>query len=133
MRFTMIGAIAMTLLVSACGEQIAATPESAKDQGRFSGIGVFEAGPLWSQMAVSPEPADAALARIADDEHVIVVIDSHTGEVRQCGDHSGHCVAMNPWKGAPVALPAKLQKHASEVVEGPLEDAQPNSSTAATE
>jgi len=69
-------------------------------------------------MTVSVGSADPAAATIADDEHVIVVIDSHTGEVRQCGDHSGYCVAMNPWNGAGSgvpALPAKLVKHAADL------------------
>jgi hypothetical protein len=116
MRIATFGVTGIALLVSACGEPIAASPDGSAKQGRFAGIGVFEAGPLWAQMTTSPAPADPAAAKIADDEHVIVVIDSHTGEVRQCGDHSGHCVAMNPWKGAPETLPVKLAKHASDVV-----------------
>ena len=68
-------------------------------------------------MTGSPTQVDAAMARLEDDEHIIVVLDSHTGEVRQCGDHSGFCVSMNPWTGtgAQVALPAKLTKHAADL------------------
>lgn len=63
------------------------------------------------------EPGDTALAKLQDDEHVIVVIDSHTGEVRQCGDHSGYCVSMNPWGGqaSGAMLPVKLSKHAADL------------------
>jgi len=67
-------------------------------------------------MAVSDPPNDPAAATIADDEHVIVVVDSRTGEVRQCGDHSGYCVRFDPWqeRGAPVA-PVRLSKHAADL------------------
>jgi hypothetical protein len=58
---------------------------------------------------------DATTAKIADDEHVIVVLDSHTGEVRQCGDHSGYCVATNPWTTSQATLPVRLSKHASDL------------------
>ncbi|MEO6040308.1 MAG: hypothetical protein ABIP41_00215 [Croceibacterium sp.] len=60
-----------------------------------------------------PAPSDPAAATIADDEHVIVVVDSITGEVRQCGDHSGYCVAMKPWSGG--SSPAMLSKHAADL------------------
>jgi hypothetical protein len=68
-------------------------------------------------MAAVNEPSDPAAARIADDEHVIVVVDSHTGEVRQCGDYSGACIAMNPWarNGSPNAAPIRLTKHAADL------------------
>ncbi len=56
----------------------------------------------------------------ADDGQVIVVIDRQTGEVRQCGNRSGFCVAMNPWKGTgrdrTPRLPAQLNKHAADLV-----------------
>ncbi|QYE33020.1 MULTISPECIES: hypothetical protein [Sphingosinicellaceae] len=60
--------------------------------------------------------SDAADARIENDEDVIVVLYSDTGEVRQCGDHSGDCVGMDPWSGAKAqgTLPARLTKHASD-------------------
>jgi hypothetical protein len=68
-------------------------------------------------MTGSSSNSDPALAKLQDDEHVIVVMDSHTGEVRQCGDHSGHCVSMNPWtsEGGQASLPVKLGKHAADL------------------
>ena len=65
----------------------------------------------------SPAPTDPALATIQDDEHVVVVLDSHTGEVRQCGDHSGYCISVNPWPGdrSRSLLPVKLGKHAADL------------------
>ncbi|MEO6360922.1 MAG: hypothetical protein ABIO43_10160 [Sphingomicrobium sp.] len=57
------------------------------------------------------------MAKLEDDENVIVVIDSQTGEVRQCGDHSGFCVTMTPWaaQGPRTAAPVKLKKHAADL------------------
>jgi hypothetical protein len=81
--------------------------------GRYAGIGVFEAGGLWQKMVVPKQAGAAAQAKTADDEHVIVVVDSDTGEIRECGDLTGYCVSMNPWaralapeQKAPVALGA---------------------------
>ena len=86
-------------------------------RGRYSGIGIYEAGRLWSQAKVDPATQMAGKAGLADDEHVIVVVDSRTGEVRQCGDHSGVCVAMNPWSGGRSAtkLPVELTKNAADL------------------
>ncbi len=64
----------------------------------------------------------------------IVVIDSHTGEVRQCGDYSGFCVTMNPWtgQGSRVEAPVKLKNHAADVQaedQASLDEAGPANST----
>lgn len=117
MRATIVVTLAFGILLSSCNQSPVPTSGGPRNQGRFAGIGVFDAGRLWAEMTASTSKADAALARIEDDEHVIVVLDSHTGEVRQCGDHSGYCVAMNPWsgKGAQNILPVKLTKHASDL------------------
>jgi uncharacterized lipoprotein NlpE involved in copper resistance len=87
----------------------------AKNPGRYAGIGTFEAGRLWEQMAGAPASQDPKAATLKDDEHVIVVIDSHTGEVRQCGDHSGVCVTTNPWSKSSIAAPVKLTKNAADL------------------
>jgi hypothetical protein len=84
--------------------------------GRYAGIGVYPAGSQWSRIAVSGQPADAAAARTIDDEHVIVVVDSKTGEVRQCGNLSGYCIGMNPWSKPLAAAqdePVPVTQHAS--------------------
>jgi hypothetical protein len=96
--------------LAGCGAHPART---ASHHGRYVGIGAYSAGALWSKMAVANPPRDPSAAKTADDEHVIVVVDSDTGEIRQCGDLSGYCIGMNPWakplspsQGAPVALTA---------------------------
>lgn len=88
---------------------------SPETHGRFAGIGVYPAGSAWSRIAVSGQPGDVAAARTIDDEHVIVVVDSHTGEVRQCGNLSGYCIGMNPWSkglGSAQSQPVPVTAHA---------------------
>jgi hypothetical protein len=68
-------------------------------RGRYAGVGVYTPGEPWARQS-APAPASPAAAKLADDEAVIVVIDSRSGEVRACGDLSGHCVRMNPWIAA---------------------------------
>ena len=69
-------------------------------------------------MAATNRARDAAAANLGDDDHVIVVVDSRTGEIRQCGNYSGHCIGMNPWAG-PLgqgqAAPVPLTKHAADL------------------
>jgi len=119
MRARLIVLLLAAADLAACNQD-AATNEvepMLKSPGRYAGIGTFDDGRLWEQMAGAPQSQDPTAARLADDEHIIVVLDSHTGEIRQCGDHSGVCVAMNPWsgKGAPIVVPTKLAKHAADL------------------
>jgi hypothetical protein len=116
MRILVTGLLAVSALLSGCQKSADAEFGSQKSQGRFSGVGIFDAGKLWAQMAISASPKDPAQANISDDDYVIAVIDSQTGEVRQCGNHSGFCVSMNPWAStSPTRLPVKLMKHASDL------------------
>ena len=109
-------------LAVASGVGLAGCHGGADDQAgvprrRFVGIGVFNAGQLWSKMSVNP-PLNASSATTADDEHVIVVVDSQTGEVRECGDYSGVCASSNPWTRAIASqqvAPIKLTKHAADL------------------
>lgn len=106
-----------SLLLACCA--LAACASRAPDVpggrgGRFTGVGVFDAGRLWVQQ---PDPAgsEPAAARLADDEHVIVTLDTRTGEVRECGDHSGRCVAIDPWSATPIRAPVPLAKHMTDL------------------
>ena len=108
-------------LLSACGQMPnAGVSESAK-HGRYSGIGLYAPGKLWSEIAPADGEAkrDPALARRADDEQIIVVVDSRTGEVRECGNYSGYCVSIPPWARIVDGAPVKLNKHADEVEAAP--------------
>ncbi|PZQ62173.1 MAG: hypothetical protein DI570_11835 [Phenylobacterium zucineum] len=87
-------------------------------RGRYLGVAVYTPGRMWAQVARTEAPRDAAAATLRDDEQVIVVVDSVTGELRQCGNLSGFCIAMNPWSRptSPVAgAPAVLLKHAQQL------------------
>jgi hypothetical protein len=59
-------------------------------------------------------PANTASAKLVDDQAIIVVTDSQTGEIRACGDLTGYCVGMNPWQiklvGSQIA-PVRLTTH----------------------
>ncbi len=108
-------AAALTAALTGCHGS-ADTPAIAA-RGRYLGIGVFSAGSLWSRLAVRP-PANPAAATTADDEHVIVVVDSQTGEIRECGDYSGVCTSFNPWTrviAADQTAPVKLTKRAADL------------------
>jgi len=107
-------ALAVALALAGCHGAVTDTG-SGGTKGRYAGIGVYDAGGVWRHMSGAPDPGDLAGARIADDEHVVVVVDTVSGEVRQCGDHSGFCVAMNPWAKRAPALPASLARHAAEL------------------
>jgi hypothetical protein len=117
MRIATFGLMATSIALSGCGQREGVGGAGPKSQGRYSGIGTFEAGRLWREMTHPAVQSDPAAARLDDDEQIIVVIDSHTGEVRQCGNHSGFCVTTNPWagSGAPSGTPVKLSKHASDL------------------
>ena len=117
MRISALVVLMTGCLLCGCGGADTMSGSGAKSPGRYSGIGTYDAGRLWAQMAGVQAPSDPAAAKLEDDEHVIVVIDSHTGEVRQCGDYSGVCVVMNPWTGpgARNTAPVKLTKHAADL------------------
>ena len=136
MRVSALAVLLAGCVLSGCGEEAAMSDGCSRSPGRYSGIGTYDAGRLWAEMAGIEAPSDPAAARLADDEHIIVVIDSHTGEVRQCGDYSGVCVAMNPWtgQGSRSATPIKLEKHAADLAaedEARLEEAAPATGEAA--
>jgi hypothetical protein len=71
--------------------------------GRFAGVGIYNAGAVWAKMVVAAPPTNAVTAQTGDDDQVIVVVDSDTGEIRQCGNYSGYCIGLNPWSKALMA------------------------------
>jgi hypothetical protein len=105
------------LLLAACLGGCGGMPESNYAQrhgGRYAGIGTYYPGNMWQRMVAPRRSEDAAAATLRDDEQVIVVVDSQTGEVRQCGNLSGHCIRMNPWSGQQAA-PVRVTEHAAEI------------------
>lgn len=88
------------------------------DRGRYVGVGLYPAGQMWAQVAGAAASKDPGASKLSDDEHIIVVLDSNTGELRQCGNFSGYCVGMNPWAkpiAASQAAPVPLLKHADQL------------------
>ena len=110
-------ALLMALSVGACDSAPELSPPPGQ-QGHFLGIGIYQAGEIWSRMAAASRTRDAAAANLGDDSHVIVVFDSRTGEIRQCGNFSGHCIGMNPWAGPlgqSQVAPVPLTRHAADL------------------
>lgn len=86
--------------------------------GRYVGIGIYSADAMWSKIVADDQPGSPKAATTADDRDVIVVVDSDTGEIRQCGNLSGFCVRMNPWtQSLPQshAAPMHVAMHAAEL------------------
>jgi len=117
MRAATLCLLMMGCVLSSCGGPASEDGPTPKASGRYAGIGTYNTGRLWGEIADTEASRDPAAANLKDDEHVIVLIDSHTGEVRQCGDYSGVCVTMNPWteQGSRSAAPVKLNKHAADL------------------
>jgi hypothetical protein len=90
-------------------------------QGRYIGVGIYDAGQMWQELSGGEPAKDPKAATLADDSEVIVVVDSVTGEVRQCGNLSARCISMNPWRGSAGAMPAPLERHAAELAQEAVE------------
>ena len=75
----------------------ASSPDSASTHGRYVGVGIYSPGTSWTQIAETQKTKPGPSALPIDDQAIIVVEDSQTGEVRACGDLTGYCVSMNPW------------------------------------
>jgi hypothetical protein len=67
------------------------------------GVGIYSPGESWTHVLDAQKASQGPAARPIDDQAIIVVEDSQTGEVRACGDLTGYCVGMNPWS---VSMPA---------------------------
>jgi len=70
----------------------------AGSHGRFVGVGIYGPGKSWTRMVAAQSSKNGAAARPIDDQVILVVTDSQTGELRACGDLTGYCIGMNPWK-----------------------------------
>ena len=124
MRALIIASAVAALGLAGCqkaGENApAATAPHGK--GRYMGVGIYSPSRMWEQVAV-PEgesPRGPTAATPADDDEIIVVLDSNTGDLRQCGNLSGACITMNPWAkplAASRVAPVILGKHAAQLNE----------------
>ena len=95
--------------------ELAAGSDTVAAHGRFAGVGVTDAGVRWSRAIIANRPAkDSDAAKTVLDDHVIVVVDTATGAIRQCGDISGYCIGektldpTSPTRAVDVAKVPKL-------------------------
>lgn len=98
---------------------------SPGQRGRYVAVGLYTPGDLWEQIrpaevaqTAQPAAVDPQAASLDDDQQVIVVLDSRTGELRQCGNFSGRCIGFNPWAkplGVEQTMPVKLLKTARQL------------------
>jgi hypothetical protein len=113
-----IGSAIAALALAGCNRHADIDAPGHHAGGRYQGIGIYPADALWSRLTASDANKDQTRALRADDGQIIVVVDSRTGEIRQCGNLSGYCVNMNPWTGplgADRSAPIGLSKHAEEL------------------
>ncbi len=125
--FLLVIALAATGL-TACKKIADATSDGAGARGRYVGVGIYHPGEPWTKMVVPAQVNDGA-ARVADDQAIIVVVDSETGELRACGDLSGYCIGMDPWKkmlATSQMAPVSLTGHAKPPADAEANTADPN-------
>lgn len=135
MRIAVIAIVTvMAPALGACDRNPDVSSNPHRGGGRYFGIGIYPAEQLWSRLSEKDTNKDESRALRADDGQIIVVVDSRTGEVRQCGNLSGYCVTMNPWS-APLSAgrstPVSLSKHATDLEREALEEAEAQSSNSA--
>jgi hypothetical protein len=61
-------------------------PGHTEGKGRYSGIGIYAAGEMWSQIVRGDAAEKGANATQDDDDQIIVVIDSRTGVAKHAVD-----------------------------------------------
>lgn len=120
-RLVAFGAVGLLLCGCQKKDEASAAPAGLFGlSGRYIGVGHYTAGRMWKQLVRHQQPPDPAGAVLDDDEEIIAVLDSKTGEIRQCGAFSGYCIRMNPWatpaSQTPLA-PVALVKHAKQLDE----------------
>jgi hypothetical protein len=115
---TVIGCVLLAAAIAGCDRQADIDAPGHHAGGRYQGIGIYPADALWSRLSAGDANKDQTRALRADDGQIIVVVDSRTGEIRQCGNLSGYCVTMNPWSGplgGDRSAPLSLSKHAADL------------------
>jgi hypothetical protein len=117
MRIASLTFILIPLLAAGCNSPSETAGAGGHGRGRYSGIGIYTPSGLWTQQSDAALPADKATAKLSDDDEIIVSIDGQTGEVRQCGNHSGHCISLSAWGPGSLKTPLTLSKHAEELAE----------------
>jgi hypothetical protein len=107
--------VLLPLMMAGCDRAEDAAGAGTPSRGRYAGIGIYSPSELWAQQSAAKAPADSSTAKLSDDEAIVVSIDSKSGEIRQCGNNSGHCVSLSAWGQNAIQTPLKLLKHAEGV------------------
>jgi hypothetical protein len=125
-RYLIAAMVVLAFGASACrkaGAADAASDAVCDPAGRagptgYVGVGIYTPSVSWQRLVEASAPTseqaapNPALARKIDDQVVIVVQNSRTGDIRACGDMTGYCVGMNPWAKPPGQLtPVSLTDH----------------------
>jgi hypothetical protein len=87
---------------------------SGEAHGRYVGVGIYGPTAQWRQLVDDQKPSSPLAAQRQDDQVILVTADSTTGELRACGDLSGYCIGLNPWKqplGAQQRSPVSVSAH----------------------
>jgi hypothetical protein len=119
MKIIVVAGLVTALGLAGCQKAADGPMGGGHAHGRYAGVGLYPADRMWAQVAGAEASKDPAAAKLDDDQEIIVVIDSQTGELRQCGNFSGYCVGMRPWDkplAAPQAAPLRLSKHAAQLL-----------------
>ncbi len=109
------GVVLLAGLALAGCKKLAEPFEPSPGHGRYAGIGIYAPGAGWTKMTAAQQTKTTPAAQPIDDNAIIVVVDSITGEVRSCGNMTGYCIGMNPWKvqfAAGQIAPVPLTEHA---------------------
>jgi hypothetical protein len=112
--------LSVAIALAGCGDRQHGRASHGPGEGRYLGLGIYDPDALWQELAAAEQPKDPKAATLADDSEILVVVDSVTGEVRQCGNMSGHCIAINPWRGAGGG-PVALNKHSADLADDPVD------------
>jgi hypothetical protein len=107
-------AIAIGVAGLAGCRQGAPWPHAGEAHGRYVGVGIYTPTAEWRRLLTDQQPTAPGAAQRRDDQVIVVTTDSTTGELRACGDLSGYCIGLNPWKrplGARQMSPVPVSAH----------------------
>jgi hypothetical protein len=115
-------ALLVALSSAGCKQANWAPVSNTASHGRYLGVGIYGPGKSCTRIVANQTPNSDVVARPIDDQVIIVVADSLTGELRACGDLTGYCIGMNPWNKqllstqiAPIDLTGHAQPEAPDM------------------
>jgi len=100
---------AIAIALAGCSQANWSPSSAGGGHGRYVGVGLYSPSKQWTRMVMAGQLADAASAKPIDDQVIIVVTDSVTGELRA-------------WKNslsATQVAPIKMTSHVEADAESP--------------